>query len=132
MDKIDLIIDALECARNEIHDPTLWTDKVDKALAAARELREVNAELLEALKSVVAFCDEDMQHRVQTSREYDIKKLAQAAISKAEVTNKEWVGLTSDEVLTIWLSPDACKVPQCDKYHHFYVAIEAKLKELNK
>ena len=41
MNKIDLIIDALELARNEIHDPTLWTDKVDKALAAARELREL-------------------------------------------------------------------------------------------
>ena len=41
--------------------------------------------LLEALKSVVAFCDEDMQHRVQTSREYDIKTAAQAAIAKAEV-----------------------------------------------
>jgi len=41
MNKIDLIIDALELARNEIHDPTLWTDKVDKALAAARELREM-------------------------------------------------------------------------------------------
>jgi len=39
MNKIDLIIDALESARNEIHDPTLWTDKVDKALAAARELQ---------------------------------------------------------------------------------------------
>ena len=40
-------------------------------------------ELLEALKSVVAFCDEDMQHRVQTSREYDIKTLAKTAIAKA-------------------------------------------------
>ena len=39
MNKIDLIIDALDLARNEIHDPTLWTDKVDEALAAARELR---------------------------------------------------------------------------------------------
>ena len=39
MNKIDLIIDALELARNEIHDPTLWTDKVDEALAAARELK---------------------------------------------------------------------------------------------
>ena len=127
MSKIDLIIDALLVAESSV-----WSEKIAEALAAARELREVNAELLEALKSVVAFCDEDMQHRVQTSREYDIKTLAQAAIAKAEVTNKEWVGLTSDEVLTIWLSPDACKVPQCDKYHHFYVAIEAKLKELNK
>ena len=45
MNKIDLIIYALELARNEIHDPTLWTDKVDKALAAARELK--------ALKPVV-------------------------------------------------------------------------------
>ena len=44
MNKIDLIIDALELARNEIHDPTLWTDKVDKTLAAARELREIKPE----------------------------------------------------------------------------------------
>jgi len=39
MNRLDLIIDALELARNEIHDPTLWTDKVDEALAAARELK---------------------------------------------------------------------------------------------
>jgi hypothetical protein len=39
MQRIDLIIDALQLARNEIHDPTLWTDKADEALAAARELR---------------------------------------------------------------------------------------------
>jgi hypothetical protein len=39
MNRLDTIIDALELARNEIHDPTLWTDKVDKALAAARELK---------------------------------------------------------------------------------------------
>jgi len=44
---------------------------------------------------------------------------------------KPWVNLTDDEVLTTWLSPKACKVPQCDKYHHFYLAIEAKLKEKN-
>jgi hypothetical protein len=39
MNKFDTIIDALELARNEIHDPTLWTDKVDEALAAARKLK---------------------------------------------------------------------------------------------
>jgi len=44
---------------------------------------------------------------------------------------RQWVGLTDDEVLTTWLSPDVCKVPQCDKYHHFYVAIKSKLKEKN-
>jgi hypothetical protein len=51
MDRLDTIIDALECARNEIHDPTLWTDKVDEALAAARELK--------ALKPVVKVIAED-------------------------------------------------------------------------
>jgi len=45
--------------------------------------------------------------------------------------SKEWVGLTKDEVLTTWLSSDTRKVPQCDKHHHFYVAIEAKLRERN-
>lgn len=40
MNKIDVIIEALELARNEIHDPTLWTDKVDQALATARELKD--------------------------------------------------------------------------------------------
>jgi len=59
-------------------------DKVTVA-TELRRLHEVNADLLEALKGIDAFCDEDMQHRVQTSREYDIKTLAQAAISKAEV-----------------------------------------------
>jgi len=47
------------------------------------------------------------------------------------IPRKEWVGLTKDEVLTTWLSSDTRKVPQCDKHHHFYVAIEAKLKEKN-
>lgn len=39
MNRLDLIIDALELTRNEIHDPTLWTDKVEEAIAAARELQ---------------------------------------------------------------------------------------------
>jgi hypothetical protein len=47
MNNIDLIIDALELARNEIHDPTLWTNKVDKALAAASELKAELAQLVE-------------------------------------------------------------------------------------
>ena len=49
MKRIDLIIDALELARNEIHDPTLWTDKVDKALASARELKALKPKAFCAL-----------------------------------------------------------------------------------
>jgi hypothetical protein len=41
MNKIDLIIDALELARMETQHPSLCIDKFDEALAAARELREL-------------------------------------------------------------------------------------------
>lgn len=53
MNKIDLIIEALELARNEIHDPTLWTDKVDSALDAAYELRDDKIDMIiEALERI--------------------------------------------------------------------------------
>jgi hypothetical protein len=41
MNKIDLIIDALELAIKETQHPSLCIDKFDEALAAARELREL-------------------------------------------------------------------------------------------
>ena len=48
MNKLDLIIDALEKAK----DGWQCFDEYEKALAAARELHEVNQELLAALKDV--------------------------------------------------------------------------------
>jgi hypothetical protein len=39
MNKIDLIIDALELAIKETQHPSLCIDKFDEALAAARELK---------------------------------------------------------------------------------------------
>ena len=41
MNKINLIIDALELAIRETQHPSLCIDKFDEALAAARELREL-------------------------------------------------------------------------------------------
>lgn len=44
---------------------------------------------------------------------------------------RQWVGLTDEEVLRVWLSPEAGKIPHCDRYLHYYRAIEAKLREKN-
>lgn len=44
---------------------------------------------------------------------------------------RPWVGLTDEEVLRVWLSPEAGKIPHCDRYLHYYRAIEAKLREKN-
>jgi hypothetical protein len=60
-----------------------------------------------------------------------ITQQEQSELATVLKAKREWVGLTDDEVLTTWLSPDVCKVPQCDKYHYFYLAIEAKLRERN-
>jgi hypothetical protein len=54
MNKIDLIIDALECAKQQtikgVMYPAGYHMMLAQALAAARELKTINAELLEALK----------------------------------------------------------------------------------
>jgi len=81
MNKFDTIIDALELARNEIHDPTLWTDKVDEALAAARELREAHADMLAALRVIVAVSEIETSFSLQT-----IKNCANIGIKQAGVT----------------------------------------------
>ena len=67
---------------------SLAEDIATTAVLEIRRLHSLNQELLEALKSVVDICDSDMQYRVQTSREYDVKKLAIAAIAKAEGESK--------------------------------------------
>ena len=74
MSKIDLIIDALLVAESSV-----WSEKIAEALAAARELREVNAELLEALKEA----EDYLRHAANSP---DMADKVKAAIAKAEVT----------------------------------------------
>ena len=100
MSKIDLIIDALECASPTIKGvmyPAGYHMKLAQALAAARELKalypephttlydvcqevlrleKVNAELLEALKEVVAYCEEH-------GHSWSVMAQAKATIAKA-------------------------------------------------
>ena len=57
-------------------------------------------------------------------------KLVEQVISEAEIYKREWVGLTEEEISTIW-----CKVSNTDfvtaDTHEFARAIEAKLMERN-
>lgn len=78
MKRLDLIIDALEMvylAEN--------MDVIKEALAAARELREVNQVLLEALQNLCKAADNG--HVASYSNLWDDAK---AAISKAEGDEK--------------------------------------------
>ena len=53
MKRLDLIIDALESCKETSWSMTFDAESVQEALAAARELREVNQELLEALTLIM-------------------------------------------------------------------------------
>jgi len=73
MNKIDLIIDALDVSESLFYEQT----KLQEALAAARELKTINVELLEALKlaqTIIGFGKEWNQ--------------IEAAIAKAEGESK--------------------------------------------
>jgi predicted DNA-binding protein (UPF0251 family) len=79
MNKIDLIIDALDVSKSLFYDQI----KLQEALAAARELKTINAELLEALKH----CRQKMAHMIAHGEWYTPETaidLADAAIAKVE------------------------------------------------
>lgn len=60
MDKIDLIIDALELAARETQHPSLCIDKFDEALAAARELKALKPAAWQNLHLPDEFYDAEM------------------------------------------------------------------------
>jgi len=122
MNKIDLIIDALELARNEIHDPTLWTDKVDKALAAARELRE--------LKPVAWMTNSEHEYSIDYKFNWLQTPLHDIPLYTAP-PRKPWVGLTDEEILSAAEEVPITCIRQRDYDLHFAPIIEAKLKENN-
>jgi hypothetical protein len=107
----------------------------EEAATELRRLHEENTALRQAIEQAekqepVAWLDVSIDEAYSNS-ELDEEEKQDLTPLYTAPPKREWVGLTDDEVLTTWLSPDTCKVPQCDKYHHFYVAIEAKLKDKN-
>jgi hypothetical protein len=88
MNKFDLIINALHSAYEDIPG---WVEKVNEALYAVRELQVINAELLEALKTLadrnVTYWSEDGEARSNfgsQQKAMEAFRLARAAIAKAE------------------------------------------------
>ena len=79
MNKIDLIIDALE---NSEPTGTGWVhvheQKHQAALAAARELKHINSDMLSALRAIVAVAKTEDSFSMQT-----IKDCANIAIKQA-------------------------------------------------
>jgi len=161
MNKIDLIIDALELARNEIHDPTLWTDKVDKALAAARELQAEKQEpvawmnkhglITRALYTpdeswtplYTAPLQTEKQEPVAYRKEahgmwfYIEKKPSPPNDDYAPLytapPRKEWVGLTDDKMHKIIdnCTPDDAAQEELNDFARAVRFAEAELKEKN-
>jgi DnaJ-domain-containing protein 1 len=84
MNRLDLIIDALEKAK----DGWQSFDEYEKALAAARELHEVNQDLLEALKRIAAPNTLNADDRVEVCREA-LREIARAVIAKLEEESNE-------------------------------------------
>ena len=103
MNKIDIIIDALERASNEIHDPTLWTDKVDQALAAARELQAEKQEpfadrrLKVKLGRQYGYVLNGHWFYLQPADEFADQALTEHSGFTAPL-KREWVGLTELEI----------------------------------
>jgi len=81
MNKIDTIIDVLEIAANEVESAYV-ASHIEEALAAARELQVINANLLEALKTLI---DMDVAYQRGDKVEQAVEAV-KAAITKAEVT----------------------------------------------
>lgn len=88
--------------------------------AAAAELRRLHNEIL---------CYHD--DRLKLSNEVDRLRAALGLIASLGPRPAAWCGLTDEEVFRVWLSPETGKIPHCDRYLHYYRAIEAKLKEKN-
>ena len=134
MDKIDLIIDALEKAQ----DGWQCFDEYEKALAAARELK--------ALKPV-AWMMPDYGDVLSASEAdgtgiYNIplftappkpeqEELIQFKDGKWSYVRKPWVGLTDEEILSAAKEVPITCIRQRDYDLHFAPIIEAKLKEKN-
>lgn len=105
MNKIDLIIDALQKLDNQAHVDDM--DLITKALAAARKLK--------ALKPVACVCKEITTLGV-------VHRLNEPCFHYTAPPRKEWVGLTEHE---IW----ECQKPGLSD--DVYKLIEAKLREKN-
>ena len=78
MNKIDLIIDALQNCSS--FQPKNYYE-IDKALATARELQQAHADMLSALRAIVAVAETEKSFSMQT-----IKDCANIAIKQAGVT----------------------------------------------
>jgi hypothetical protein len=79
MNRFDTIIDALQKAQ----DGWQCFDDYEQALAAARELREAHADMLAALRVIVAVSEIETSFSLQT-----IKNCANIAIKQEEVRNE--------------------------------------------
>jgi hypothetical protein len=120
MNKIDLIIDALE-AGLKLSDGFIseW-NQINKALAAARELKAEKQE-------PVATRNRNGMIEVEWGKSVPIGTKLYTAPPR-----KEWVGLTDDEVSKVycdWL--EYIKINNDDNLRIFVLQIEAKLKEKN-
>lgn len=85
MSKIDLIISSLIGFNVMAHEQKIpvYIEESNKAIAAARELKAENQELVEALKSVHSICNSDLQYRqFPSSREYEIMNICEPLIAK--------------------------------------------------
>lgn len=81
MNRLDLIIDALEVASHVpkgVVYPAGYPMQIAQALAAARELKEANADMLSALRAIVAVAETETSFSMQT-----IKDCANIAIKQA-------------------------------------------------
>jgi len=117
MNKIDLIIDALEKAK----DGWQCFDEYEKALAAARELQA------EKQEPVAYLCENAVGHKY-----FRWKKPTShyKPIALYTAPPKQWVGLTDNEIAESAEHMEAVD-PTDSFWREFSQEIEAKLKEKN-